>query len=101
MNPPYVQSHLLAGDGQYEALDPANVYLDPLLALDHPNIFDPDRLSKDRKRHTRMAIPAAGDEPPPRYLHPLLEIPVTLGLRPPTRHLSPLLETPTTLPLPA
>ena len=84
--------------GQYEALDPADVYLDPLLALDYPLIFDPDQLSKDRKRLIRMAIPAAGDKPPPRYPTPLLGTSTTLGLRPPTRHLDPLLEIPTTLP---
>ena len=60
--------------GQYEALDPTDVYLGPLLALDYPLVFDPDQFHKDIKHLTRMAVPAAGDEPPPRRPTPLFEI---------------------------
>ena len=84
-----VDSYWIHCYGQYEALDPTNVYLDPLMALDYPGLFDANTIEKDRRRLRRMIVPAAGDAPPPRYPTPLLEEPTTLGLRPPTRHLDP------------
>ena len=33
-------AQLEAWFGEYEALDPTNVYLDPLMALDYPGLFD-------------------------------------------------------------
>ena len=67
-------SYFVHGWGQYHALDPTDVLLNPLLALDYPLLFDPNQLSKDIKRLRLMIVPAAGDEPPPRRDTPLFEV---------------------------
>ena len=67
-----VDSYWIHCYGQYDALDPTDIYLNSLLALDYPKLFDANTLEKDRRHLRRMIVPAAGDEPPRRST-PLFE----------------------------
>ena len=49
-----IDSYWLHCYGQYDSLDPTDIYLEPLLALDYPGLFDANTTEKDRRRLRRI-----------------------------------------------